>query len=412
MSHDLKSMSKILFVSDVSIENVDGGAERVLFEQSTRLAKRGHSIHILTRKLPEHKKNRVTIHGVKEWRYRLNYHSNDFKFFFDTYFYGRKLFNYLQKKYRFSAINFHQPISSFAVISSPLSHTTNKFYTCHSLSFEEFAIRNSKNKTLLNRSFHLFHIIIRKWLEKKVLNDSDKIIVLSQYTKNKLKNLYHIDSKNVSIIPGGVDLKRFYPFLKKNQIRRSFGIPGNKFILFTVRNLVPRMGLENLIIALKDIVNKAPDIFLIIGGEGPLKHKLEQLSLKLDLNRFIKFVGFIPEKELPKYYQLADLFVLPTKDLEGFGMVTLEALASGLPVLGTPIGGTQEILERFEPEFLFKNTDSHSISHLTIKKYIKAKQDPQWWKDVSMRCRSFVEENYTWKQNIDSLEEMLVQSSS
>ena len=409
MNYELKSKSKILFVSDVTINNVNGGAERVLFEQSTRLARRGHSVHILTRRLPEHEEKQDIVHGVREWRYSLNHDSNSFSYLFNSIIKAKSLFNYLQNKYKFSCINFHQPFSSLGIIYSPLSNTSKKYYTCHSLSYEEFISRNFKHISFINRNLHRMHILGRKWIEKKILNYSDGIIVLSQYTRSKLKKSYNIKSNKVSIVPGGVDLEKFYPCSNRTLIRKSLGIGENKFILFTVRNLVQRMGLENLITALKDVVKEVPDIYLIIGGDGPLKKELTKLSRKYGLSKFIEFVGFIPEEQLPKYYQSADLFVLPTKDLEGFGMVTLEALASGLPVLGTPIGGTKEILEEFEPGFLFKNTDPGSISYLIKNKYLKARKNPQWWQDVSSRCRGFVEARYSWEKNIDSLESILMQ---
>ena len=87
-----------------------------------------------------------------------------------------------------------------------------------------------------------------------------------------------------------------------------------------------------------------------------LKEELVQLSRRLKIEGNIKFAGFIPEQDLPDYYRAADAFILPTLELEGFGLVTLEALACGTPVLGTPIGGTKEILGMFDPSYLFKDT--------------------------------------------------------
>jgi glycosyltransferase involved in cell wall biosynthesis len=104
---------------------------------------------------------------------------------------------------------------------------------------------------------------------------------------------------------------------------------------------------------------------------------------------------------------MADLFVLPTQELEGFGLVTLEAMASGLPVIGTPIGGTKEILGKFNADFLFDGTQPDSIAKLALEKYLIIKNNSQRWKQISEQGRKFVEDHYSWKQNVDSFERLI-----
>jgi glycosyltransferase involved in cell wall biosynthesis len=244
---------------------------------------------------------------------------------------------------------------------------------------------------------YAFNGYMRKRIENYVLKKSNKIIVLSEYTKNKLSLAHKIPDEKCIIAAGGVDLEKFCPSNNKIDLRMKLNIPKDKIVLFTVRNLVSRMGLENLLIAIKNVVQESPDIHLILGGEGPLKKRLLSLTEQFGLKDYISFVGFITEEQLPKYYQAGDIFVLPTKELEGFGLVTLEAMASGLPVLGTPIGGTKEILDRFDSDFIFENTDPKSISK---------KKNSKRWEQISHQCRNFVENNYSWEINIDSLEEL------
>ena len=219
-------------------------------------------------------------------------------------------------------------------------------------------------------------------------------------------NIYKISDEKVSIISGGVNLKQFETSGNKRQIRKALGISDKRIVILTVRNLVKRMGIENLIFALKYIINNAPDIYLVIGGDGPIKDHLINLANTLGIKDFIQFEGFISEDQLPRYYQMADFFVLPTKELEGFGLVTLEAMACGLPVLGTPVGGTKEIIGNFDPSFLFEGTDPHSMVELILKKYHIIKNNPQRWKEISHRCRKYVEDNYSWEKNVDALEEL------
>jgi len=172
---------------------------------------------------------------------------------------------------------------------------------------------------------------------------------------------------------------------------------------------VPRMGLDNLIHAMADVVHQIPDVHLVIGGSGPLKKDYSRLVEKLGLGRFIRFDGFIPEDRLPDYYSAADLFVLPTLELEGFGLVTLEALATGTPVVGTPIGGTREILGTLDSRFLFKGTDRSSIASLIVEMCRDFKDDPSLWRRMSNQCRTFAEEHFSWQRNVDATEKVFLE---
>jgi glycosyltransferase involved in cell wall biosynthesis len=160
---------------------------------------------------------------------------------------------------------------------------------------------------------------------------------------------------------------------------------------------------------MEKVLSKTSNIHLVIGGEGILKEKLISLSKKLGLEHLIKFVGFIPDNKLPDYYRAADCFILPTKALEGFGLVTLESLASSTPVLGTPIGGTKEILEQFDPSFLFKDTTPNSMAELIMEKYDIIHHHPGQWKKISKKCRDFVEANYSWDKNVNTLEKLFLE---
>lgn len=397
----------ILFVSDVSIQDVIGGAERVLFEQSTRLARKGHRVHVLTRRLPEHVSDHETIYGVQEWRYDTD-RQNALSFLKSTALNARLLFEDLQQKHPFDCINFHQPFSAYGVIQSHMSRSIRKVYTCHSLSFEEYQSRNPKPQSTTEKVSFQANIQGRKRIEKKALAASEKIIVLSVFTKDKLCTSYGISSDKIVVIPGGVDLARFYPVADRLRIRKRLDIPTNHMILLSVRNLVPRMGLENLIHSMKDVISRVENVTLLLGGNGPLKEKLVALVRKLGLENHIHFIGFIPEDDLPDYYRASDIFILPTLELEGFGLVTLESLASGVPVLGTPVGGTVEIIQKFDPRYIFWGTEVADMSDLIIKTCLRFQENPQFWQRTSAHCRRFVEQNYSWERNVDDLESVFL----
>jgi glycosyltransferase involved in cell wall biosynthesis len=110
---------------------------------------------------------------------------------------------------------------------------------------------------------------------------------------------------------------------------------------------------------------------------------------------------------LHHYYGASDFFVLPTRKLEGFGLVTPESMACGTPVLGTPVGGTKEILSDFDSQFLFSDTSPDAMAkgiQMAMRKYFDEKEK---YNELRHRCREYAEKNYSWKQHIDQLKSIL-----
>ena len=177
------------------------------------------------------------------------------------------------------------------------------------------------------------------------------------------------------MIPGGVDLKAFRPKaadLSQKECRLRLGIPVETNMFLTVRRLESRMGLQNLIQAFQLISQKNTELefFLTIVGKGSLKEVLQKQIDDYGMRDQIKLAGRVAEDDLAYYYGAADLFILPTLAIEGFGLATVEALASGLPVFGTPVGGTTEILENIDPRLVFKNSSPEAMSE-QIQDFLK-----------------------------------------
>lgn len=136
-----------------------------------------------------------------------------------------------------------------------------------------------------------------------------------------------------------------------------------------------------------------------------MKPELRYLIDELNLGGSITLTGLIDDVRLPLYYQASDLFILPTKELEGFGIVTLEALASGVPVLGTPVGGTVEILSRLDKNLLFEDTSPRAMAGLIIE-YLA---DDKKRSIIQERCRPFILGNYSWDKSVRRIEMLFSQ---
>lgn len=377
----------ILFISDVNIYPIIGGAERVLSKYCFGLLKKGHNILLLTRS--NNDKKEEEFGGIKIFYYNIN-EKNKISFFISSFINSKKIFSKIIKNYKIDVINIHQPLSGFSlrkIKNIPI------IYTFLSPWGEEYKSREKK--------IRYFDYYIRKIIEKKVLNKSDKIIVLSKFSKMQLQNIHNVKDEKIKIIPGGYDKEKFRRLDKEDikNFKEKLNIKDRK-ILFTVRNLVSRMGLEELLKAFAILYHKKSykDLFLIVGGEGELKRNLISLAEELNISDNVRFVGYIPEDDLPLYYNIADLFILPTKELEGFGLVIVESLGCGNPVLGTPVGAIPEVLEKFDRRFILKGKDSISIAE-GIEKYFKELAG----KEIRDECEKFAQENYTWEKIIEEV---------
>jgi len=182
------------------------------------------------------------------------------------------------------------------------------------------------------------------------------------------------------------------------------------FVLLTVRNLVPRMGLAELIQAVARLRGDIPRLRLLIGGSGVLRSELETQVKALGLDDYVRFLGFVPETLLPDYYRAADLFVLPTAELEGFGLVTIEALASGTPVLGTSVGATDEILDKLDPSLLAAGTGAESLAASIAALYRRFMTDPAARVRLYTQGRALVLRDYTWARHCEQLEAVLAEA--
>lgn len=391
---------RVLFVADVSPARVIGGAERVLHEQMRRLAQGGHEVHCLARTEGGEAAARMRVDGVVVHHFRGR-SGSPVSFFLLSLWNCRREFNHLLAERSFDLLNFHQPLSALGVLAAPQSWKIPRLYTFHSLWFREYEIRMERDGLGLREGLPPWPWVwlnawMRKIIERVCLKAAHQIVVLSEFSREQLLRTHRIPASKITLIPGGVDTCRFAPLPpgpERRVIRKELGVPEEASFLFTVRNLEPRMGLENLIEAMATIVAKAPRVYLIIGGAGSLERALRSLASRWGLERHVRFEGFIPEARLPDYYQAADLFLLPTRCLEGFGLVTVEALACGTPVLGTPVGGTIEILSELDPELLSRSPEPKEIAQKVLQFLSRSEAE---WAALRQRCRQFALARYDW----------------
>jgi glycogen(starch) synthase len=129
-----------------------------------------------------------------------------------------------------------------------------------------------------------------------------------------------------------------------------------------VRRLAGRMGLDRLLAAMPAVARAHPDVLLLIAGKGRLAETLQQQTEALGMARHVRFLGFLPDADLPLAFRAADINVVPTTALEGFGLTAAEALAAGTPSMVTPVGGLPEVVADLSPDLVFASSDANDIA--------------------------------------------------
>ena len=180
-----------------------------------------------------------------------------------------------------------------------------------------------------------------------------------------------IEREKIYKITPGLDTSVFYPEDSDAKLRDHYGIGENDVVLMTVARLVQRKGHARIIRALAELRADIPSFKYVIVGRGPMEAELRALATELNLLDKVVFAGFVPDDELNRHYNLADIVAMPNTeeagDIEGFGMVFLEANAAGKPVIGGRSGGTSEAVVEGESGFLVGGDDDRELDDVLRK---------------------------------------------
>lgn len=181
---------------------------------------------------------------------------------------------------------------------------------------------------------------------KTALQQADRILAVSSYTREILIAEQNLEPTKVSILPNTVDVSRFQIAPKPPHLLKRYGLKPEQPIILTVARLdnsERSKGYEQILHALPQIRTSIPNVHYLLVGKGSDRSRIEQLITKLNLADCVTLAGFVPDEELAEHYNLCDVFAMPSKN-EGFGIVYLEALACGKPTLGGKIDGAVDAL--------------------------------------------------------------------
>ena len=346
----------------------DKGVWRYVVELAERFVKE-HETHLLTTKY-DYKVENLIVHKkpVIEKPFWLQILSNAY--------YNTKYAKKLKEKFNIDIVHSNGSESLFCDVLT--MHSCHKAWVKYYRSWDLFrnvaGFISSVNKVVLS--------VERKVIEK----GSRKIIAVSEGVKKEILENYNVPEDKIAVIPNGVDLHEFKPDrAKREKIREKYKIRNKEIILMFSGHEFGRKGLEYIIKALPQVKENVK--LLVVGKDNPEPYK--KLASKLGVSNKIIFAGFVPE--ISEYYAASDIFVFPTT-YEAFSLATLEAVASGLPILATKVNGTEELIKEGYNGFFIKREPKDIAEKINI-----SVEDENLRKQMSRNARKTAEK-YSWDE--------------
>ena len=245
--------------------------------------------------------------------------------------------------------------------------------------------------------------------EREVLQMADRIIAPTLAEQAQLYFLYEADISKITIIPPGVDTDHFYP-IQPDEAREAINLPVNERMLLFVGRIEPLKGLDTLLHAIahmreNGIHSQVPHYLAVVGGDPSATGenlssemaRLQALCSELDLNDMVLFLGKRDQASLPYYYSAADVLIMPSH-YESFGMVALEAMACGTPVVASKVGGLAFLVVDGETGFVVPDNDPISLS----EKLTLLLTDPALRERLGQQAASYARQ-YAWENIVEKL---------
>ena len=237
-------------------------------------------------------------------------------------------------------------------------------------------------------------------IARYTVGSADRLVAISEFTAGYLQRL--APGREVTVMHLGTDGERFSPVdgARRAEIRERLGLPADAFVALTVRRLFYRNGLDTLLGAAVHLRDKER-LHVVIGGTGPEQAEIKDRIAADRLDR-VRLVGYIPDADLADYYQAADVFVLPTRTAEGFGLVLMEAAASGIASIATDSGAPREVVDDGVTGLLVPPGAPDALAEAIARLY--ESPDSLAAMNRAALARSAL---FSWDRSIDTLESVL-----
>jgi phosphatidylinositol alpha-1,6-mannosyltransferase len=246
-------------------------------------------------------------------------------------------------------------------------------------------------------------------LLRRIGEGTDTITYLGEYTRSRIAGaLTPQAAARMAHLPPGVDEKTFHPASGGDQVRARLGLT-DRPVVVCVSRLVPRKGQDTLIEAMPRILAAEPDAVLLIVGGGPYEKDLRRLAAEKGVADSVRFTGAVPWSDLPAHFGAGDVFAMPCRtrrgglDVEGLGIVYLEASATGLPVVAGDSGGAPDAVLDGETGWVVRGGSPEEAA----ERIVALLGDAELRRRMGERGRRWIEEKWRWDLLAERLEELL-----
>jgi glycosyltransferase involved in cell wall biosynthesis len=376
--------------------DLTGGAYRYVAEAAERLAGRGHGVEVICPNPADRLAGRESRHGVGLFRYP-----------------GGRSFaarNWRQENARARALlreRLAEPGGPALVVQAQAYFTPALaghwpqavFLFTGPWSAEYRWARQAAPRSLPRRWLDGAIALAMRWTERKALRRTRRILTISHYYAGQLPRWHGRRLAPISVISGGVNTEQFRPVADRSQLRRRWGLGEAAFLFLAVRRLEARMGLLTLLEGFAAVAPAFPQARLWLTGSGPLRPELEKRIAAAGLLERVRLLGLVPEADLPGLYNAADCTLMPSLDLEGFGLATAESLACGTPVLGSRAGATPELLAPLSESLLFAPGSAGALAEKLRAVLSGAFPLPE-----RAACASYARQRFDWEGPVRGFE--------
>ncbi|WP_027624320.1 glycosyltransferase family 4 protein [Clostridium lundense] len=371
---------KILMLSWEYPPKTEGELSNHVYNLSHKLSKLGHEIHIITceegTEPIEEEDNGVFIHRVSTYKIDTKDFTNwVMQLNFAMIEEGIRIIRNLGK---FDIIHAHDWLVAFSAKTLKWSFNIPMICTIHSTEHG----KNNGIRTDMQR-----YISSTEWL---LTYEASRVIVCSNYMKSEVQTLFKIPSDKICVIPNGVNAEDFKLNFDKKEFRKKYAKEDEKIICFIGKHVFGK-GVYLLVETAPEIIHKFNNIKFVIAGVGPIRDELQERVIQMGLSEKVLFPGYLTKDERNKLYNVSNITVIPSL-YEPFGIVALEAMAGGCPVVASDTGGLSEIVQHEENGFKFINGSRESL----VYNICEALENHDLCNKIRKKSMEDVKKKYSW----------------